>query len=115
MNHLLTLLAGRAIYDSLLRAGVEISEYQRGLLHSKTLTIDGHWSLVGSANVDCRSLFLNFEAGMVLYDERLAEQLEQQFERDAQDSTRIMPETWDRRPWYHVMGENFCRLFTPAL
>ena len=63
-NHLLTLLAGRAIYDSLLRVGVEIAEYQRGLLHSKTLTIDGHWSLVGSANVDCRSLFLNFEAGM---------------------------------------------------
>ena len=115
MNHFVTLLAGRAIYDSLLRAGVEISEFQRGLLHSKTLTIDGHWSLVGSANVDCRSLFLNFEAGMVLYDECLAEQLEQQFERDAQDSPRIIPEVWNRRPWFQVMGENFCRLFTPAL
>ena len=115
MNHFLTLMAGRATYGSLLRAGVEISEYQRGLLHSKTLTIDGHWSLVGSANVDCRSLFLNFEAGMVLYDEHLAAQLQQQFELDAQDATRIIPAVWDRRPWFHVMGENFCRLFTPAL
>lgn len=115
MNHRWTLLAGRAIYDSLLRVGVEISEYQRGLLHSKTLTIDGHWSLVGSANVDCRSLFLNFESGMALYDEPLAEQLEQQFERDVHDSIRIIPEVWNRRPWFHVVGENLCRLFTPVL
>jgi cardiolipin synthase len=115
LNHVWTLLAGRAIYDLLLNAGVEILEYQRGLLHSKTLTIDGHWSLVGSANLDCRSLFLNFEAGMVLYDERLAQQLEQQFERDAEDSVRIQSEVWNRRPWYQVVGESFCRLFTPVL
>ncbi|GDY09538.1 MAG: cardiolipin synthase [Planctomycetota bacterium] len=115
LNHVWTLLAGRSVYDSLLKAGVEISEYQRGLLHSKTLTIDGHWSLVGSANVDCRSLFLNFESGVVLYDERLAEQLEQQFERDTQDSARINPEDWERRPWFRVVGENLCRLFTPVL
>lgn len=114
-NHLTTLLAGRAIYDSLLNAGVEIAEYQRGLLHSKTLTIDGHWSLVGSPNLDCRSLFLNFESGVVLYDEHLAQQLEQQFERDLQDSILIKPEVWARRPWFHIVGENFCRLFTPVL
>jgi cardiolipin synthase len=114
-NHLWTLLAGRAIYDSLLKAGVEIAEYQRGLLHSKTLTIDGHWSLVGSANLDCRSLFLNFESGVILYDQPLAEQLEQQFERDLQDSTVVDPEAWARRPWFQVVGENLCRLFTPVL
>ena len=115
LNHVGALLAGRAIYDSLLNAGVEISEYQRGLLHSKTLTIDGHWSLVGSANLDCRSLFLNFEAGVILYDERLAQQLEQQFEQDAKDSIRINPADWDRRPWFHIVAENLCRLFTPVL
>ena len=115
LNHALTLFAGRSVYETLLSAGVEIWEYHGGLLHSKTLTIDGHWSLVGSPNVDCRSLFLNFEAGMVLYDERLAQQLELQFERDLQDSNRISPEAWARRPWYHVVMENFCRLFTPVL
>lgn len=114
-NHLATLLAGRAVYDLLLKAGVEISEYQRGLLHSKTLTIDGHWSLVGSANLDCRSLFLNFESGVILYDERLAEQLEQQFEQDVEDSIPIKLAVWDRRPWFHIVGESFCRLFTPVL
>ena len=115
LNHLGALLAGRSIYDSLLKAGVEIAEYQRGLLHSKTLTIDGHWSLVGSPNLDCRSLFLNFESGVILYDQRLAEQLEQQFELDTKDSKPIHPETWEHRPWFHIVGENFCRLFTPVL
>ena len=115
LNHVGALLAGRSIYDSLLKAGIEIAEYQRGLLHSKTLTIDGHWSLVGSPNLDCRSLFLNFESGVILYDQRLAEQLEQQFELDAKDSKPINPETWNRRPWFHVAGENLCRLFTPIL
>lgn len=115
MNHVWTLLAGRAVYELLLKAGVEISEYQRGLLHSKTLTIDGHWSLVGSANVDCRSLFLNFEAGVILYDENLAKQLEQQFENDLEDSIPIKQAVWDRRPWFHVVAESLCRLFTPVL
>ncbi|TXT20675.1 MAG: cardiolipin synthase, partial [Planctomycetota bacterium] len=109
LNHVGPLLAGRSVYDSLLKAGVEIAEYQRGLLHSKTLTIDGYWSLVGSANLDCRSLFLNFESGVILYDQPLAQQLEQQFERDLQDSLPINPETWERRPWFQLVGENLCR------
>ena len=109
------LLAGRAAYDALLRAGVEIFEYQRGLMHAKTLTIDGHWSLVGSANVDCRSMFLNFEAGVALYDVAIAERLERQFDEDARDSKRIDPTMWAQRSRLHVVGENFCRLFTPVL
>ena len=115
MNLRCPLLAGRSAYDSLLKAGVEIFEYQRGLMHSKTLTIDGHWSLVGSANVDCRSMFLNFEAGVAMYDKEIASQLEQQFERDARDSTQIMPDVWALRSRIHVIRENFCRLFTPVL
>ena len=115
MNLRWPLLAGRSAYDSLLKAGVEIFEYQRGLMHSKTLTIDGHWSLVGSANVDCRSMFLNFEAGVAMYDKEIASQLEQQFERDARDSTQIMPDVWALRSRIHVIRENFCRLFTPVL
>lgn len=114
-THRATLLAGRSCYDSLLKAGVEIFEYQRGLLHSKTLTVDGRWSLVGSANLDCRSFFLNFEAGMALYDAQIASELEQQFTQDAADSRQITVEEWAHRPQYHVMAENLCRLFIPVL
>ncbi len=114
-NHPMPLLAGRAVYDDLLQAGCEIWEYERGLLHSKTLTIDGHWSLVGSPNLDCRSLFLNFESGVILYDAAIAAQLQQQFARDAQDARLIDVDSWSRRGWVQHVAESFCRLFTPLL
>ncbi len=114
-SHIATRYAGRSAYDSLLAAGVEIYEYQRGLLHSKTLTIDGHWSLVGSANLDCRSLFLNFEVGVALLDGPLANQLAEQFDRDVTDALWIKPGVWSRRPRFEIVLENFCRLFQPVM
>jgi cardiolipin synthase A/B len=110
-----TLAAGRSYYESLLRAGVEIYEYQHGLMHAKTLTIDGQWSLVGTANFDTRSLFLNFEVGVAVYDEKIAKQLEEQFERDVARSTRISLDEWLERPESHVVFENIWRLFAPVL
>ncbi len=110
-----TLLAGRSYYDSLLRAGVEIYEYRKGLLHSKTLTIDGKWSLVGTPNFDARSLMLNFEVAVVMYDNKIAGQLESQFEADLQRTLKIELTDWSKRPIRHVLGENICRLFAPLL
>ena len=110
-----TLRAARSYYDSLIRAGVEIHEYQAGQLHSKTLTIDGCWSLVGTPNFDARSLYLNFEVGAVLYDRSLAEQLEHQFHEDLAHSRQIDAATWFERPVWDRLQENFCRMFSPVL
>jgi len=110
-----TLLAGRSYYDGLLAAGIEVYEYQRGLYHPKTLTIDGDWSLIGTMNFDNRSLKLNFEVAVAFYDRTIAAQLEQQFEHDLQYATRIDPNTWFQRSTWHQLGENFCRLFEPVL
>lgn len=110
-----TLAAGRSYYESLLRAGVEIYEYQHGLMHAKTLTIDSQWSLVGTANFDTRSLFLNFEVGVAVYDEGIATQLEEQFERDVARSNRVALEKWLERPERQVLTENIWRLFAPVL
>jgi cardiolipin synthase len=110
-----TLLAGRSYYEALLRAGVEIYEYQHGLMHAKTLAIDGQWSLVGTPNFDTRSLFLNFEVGVAVYDGRVAMQLEEQFERDVSRAGRIDLEAWMKRPELHVLVENVWRLFAPVL
>lgn len=114
-DHHFTVLAGRSYYDTLLRAGVEIYEYQRGLLHCKVLTVDGNWSLVGSPNFDYRSLMLNFEVAVVMYDDRVAVQLQQQFEEDLKYSQKIDATTWDDRPLRQVASENVCRLFAPVL
>jgi cardiolipin synthase len=110
-----TLLAARSYYDSLIEAGVEIYEYQAGQLHSKTLSIDGCWSLVGTPNFDARSLFLNFEVGAVLYDRSLAEQLEHQFQEDLSDARQIEAAAWFQRSIWDRLQENFCRMFSPIL
>lgn len=114
-DHHFTVLAGRSYYDTLLQAGVEIYEYQRGLLHCKVLTVDGNWSLVGSPNFDYRSLMLNFEVAVAMYDARIAAQLQEQFEEDLKYSKRIDPSTWNDRPLRQVAAENVCRLFAPVL
>lgn len=110
-----TVWAGRSFYDTLLRSGVEVYEYHKGILHAKTLTIDGSWSLVGSANFDYRSMLLNFEVGLALYGEKLARELEQQFEADLSDCRQIHLDHWDARPLGRVFVENLCRLFAPLV
>ena len=114
-SYLWTIYAGRSYYDSLLAAGAEIYEYQRGAMHSKTLSVDGQWSLVGSANLDSRSLALNFEAGLAVADQRIAAQLERQFEQDAGDSIAIDPIAWEFRPVWRSLAENTFRMFSPIL
>jgi cardiolipin synthase len=63
--------ASRSYYGVLLRAGVRIFEYQGGLLHTKSLTLDGEITLIGSANMDRRSFELNYENNVLLYDAAL--------------------------------------------
>ena len=61
--------SARSTYAAMLKSGVEIYEYPLGLLHSKSMTIDGRIALVGSANLDRRSLQLNFENNLLIVDE----------------------------------------------
>lgn len=75
----LVLWAGRSFYGELIAAGVEIYEFDRGMLHNKVIIVDGHWSMVGSANMDHRSFRLNFELSTVLYDDGLAADLQADF------------------------------------
>ena len=107
--------AARSYYDTLLDAGVELYEFQVGQFHPKTLTLDGCWSLVGTANFDARSLYLNFEVGVVLYDISLAEQLENHFDLDIPNAWRIDPATWSQRSTWERLKENACKLFSPIL
>lgn len=113
--HKITIWAGRSYFEDLLKAGVEIYEYQRGLLHSKTLTIDGSWSLIGSPNFDARSLLLNFEVGVVMYDEEIAEEIREHFRDDLRFARAVQLVQWQSRPVRKVLLENICRIFSPIL
>jgi cardiolipin synthase len=67
--------ASRSYYADLLAAGVRIHEYQGGLLHTKSLTLDGEVMLIGSANMDRRSFELNYENNILLYDPTLTAEM----------------------------------------
>lgn len=66
-------VASRSYYPDLLKAGVKIHEYVGGLLHTKSMAIDGELLLIGSANLDRRSLELNYENNILVYDAQLTE------------------------------------------
>ena len=69
--------ASRSYYADLLGAGVRIHEYEGGLLHTKSLTVDGEVTLIGSANMDRRSFDLNYENNILLYDAALTNTVRQ--------------------------------------
>ena len=77
----IVLWAGRSYYNDLCAAGVEVYEYPGGMLHSKVIIVDGQWGVVGSANMDERSLRLNFELSTLLYDHQLAQELTDDFDK----------------------------------
>jgi len=110
----LTLWAGRSYYRDLLLSGVDIFEYQSGMMHSKVVIVDDTWGMVGSANMDIRSFRLNFEASVFLYDQILAKQLEDNFQTMLQDAKQV-----ELRDTFHSFGvslrQGFARLVSPML
>ena len=90
--------AGRAAYDDLLAAGIQIYEYCPTMLHAKTLTVDGIWASVGSVNFDNRSFQLHDEVTLCVQSERFAAELHDAFERDLESSERIDADGWADRP-----------------
>jgi cardiolipin synthase len=109
------LFAGRYYWDDVLRAGVKVYQYTKGMMHSKVMLVDGEWASVGSANLDNRSLHLNFEANCLLYSARLAMDLEMAFLEDLTTSVRLDRHIFPARPWASRLLDNACRLMSPVL
>src|SRR5262245_28294300 len=89
--------ASRTNYGQLLRAGVRLFEMRECFLHSKTMVVDGWWSIVGSANLDMRSWLHNDETCVVVYDETFAAEMHRQFELDLAASQELSRRRWQRR------------------
>ncbi|MDQ6610855.1 MAG: phospholipase D-like domain-containing protein [Gemmatimonadota bacterium] len=93
--------AAHGTYAKLLRAGVRIFEYQPAILHAKTMVVDGQVGVVGSANLDFRSLWLNAECNLLLFNHETAAALEAAFTKDLGTSVEITAEMWKQRGWKH--------------
>ncbi len=97
-NHVTADWLARRHFRELLEAGARIHLYKHIMIHSKTATIDGIWSTVGTANIDRYSLLGNYETNLEVYSADLAGQMERMFELDMTNSREISAEEWDRRP-----------------
>ncbi len=87
--------ATRSYYETLLESGVKVYEYQPGRFHEKSLTVDGHWSLIGSANMDNRSASLNVENLFGIEDKSFALEMEKQFEENKKRSKEVLKDEWN--------------------
>jgi cardiolipin synthase len=104
-DHLLTRRSSRRLFGDLLRAGAQIYEYEAAMIHAKTMTIDGMWSVVGSTNFDNRSFGLNDEVNLAAIDEKLAARLEEDFVRDLKESRAVDYQAWRSRSIFERMHE----------
>lgn len=114
-THYFVKLASESYYHELLEAGVKIFEIKDGFMHSKVVSIDSRWSVVGTANFDNRSMTLNFEIGVVFYDPALTLQLDRTFDENVRQSRQINLADWRRRSIAKRTIENCARLFSSIL
>jgi cardiolipin synthase len=84
-------------------------------MHSKMMLVDDAWGYVGSANLDYRSLRLNFEVNCVLHSRSELAELRRGFEHDFSRSQRIEKTAFRQRPYRVRLAETLARLFAPLL
>jgi cardiolipin synthase len=94
---------------------VRIAEFHGGLLHTKSLLVDQKAAIFGSVNFDQRSLRLNFEISLIVYDEVFSAGLEKLVESYIAQSNFVDPKAWAKRPKWHHYLENAAHLTSPLL
>jgi cardiolipin synthase A/B len=107
--------ASRTLYEPLLQRGIRIYESAAPFDHSKAMVVDGLWSLIGSANLDPRSLRLNFEFNVACFDDVLAHELQNEFKRKLATSTEITLETLAQQTLAERFRNGVARFFIPLL
>jgi cardiolipin synthase len=103
----MALAIGRSHYAYLLEAGVKIFEIQNEVLHSKSTSIDGVWTSIGSSNFDARSVVYNDEVDALVLGSATAQEFQKMFDGDIAKARQIDPETWRHRP----MSERVLEMF----
>jgi cardiolipin synthase A/B len=114
-DHPILVNVGRSYYEELLRYGVKIYEYEAGINHAKVALIDEEWLMVGSANLDVRSMRLNFELNALVRDPATAGDLARVLSRDFENSKRIVEAEFAQRPRIQRWTESLVRPLAPLL
>jgi cardiolipin synthase len=104
-----------ALLDRLVAAGVKVAQFQGGLLHTKSITVDGHFCIAGSVNLDMRSLWLNFEISLFVYHTGFCTQLRELQQQYINQSIYVDPAEFSKRSNTQKLAASIMRLFAPVL
>ena len=107
--------ANKSFYKECLEAGIRIFEKGGKFIHAKTMVSDDYLSIIGSANMDCRSLELSYEINAYVYNEDIAKKNKRIFLEDLKECREISLDDWNDRPWYRKLTQAVMRLFAPLL
>lgn len=114
-DHFLVYWAGRSNIEELLRAGVRIWRYTKGFIHAKTMVMDRDIASVGTANLDNRSLSINFEVQTFIYDRPTSDLLGEHFLRDLEDAEECRLSQWEKRGIAVRILESLGRLWSSQI
>lgn len=95
--------------------GLRVHFHQQGLLHAKVMTVDEGFAMLGSANFDVRSFFLNYELNLLLYDDQATAQVRFAQQRYISESIEIAPKYWEVQPWTRTFAQRCAKLLGALL
>jgi cardiolipin synthase len=102
-------------FEELLLAGVKIYHYNAGFLHAKTISIDGNICSIGTTNMDIRSLHLSYENNVTIYDENIAQELENDYDTDLKKCTQFTMNDYKKISIFAKFRNSIVRLLSPLL
>ena len=114
-NHKYAGMASKALFEDLLEAGARIYQRAPPFIHAKAMIIDNTLALVGTANLDVRSLELNYETTVLVECQKMIDTLKDMVVEDMQRSTELELNAWLKRPAIQKLGENLAALMSPVL
>ena len=101
----LLVLAARSFYSQLMSHGVDIYERQNVMMHAKTIVVDGQTTVIGSTNLDYRSIEYNCELSAIIRNGAFGRQMQDLFKYDIRFSKQISPDAWRQRPMWDRVGQ----------
>jgi cardiolipin synthase len=107
--------AGNTFIADVVTAGVRVFLYEKGYLHAKTISIDSEICSIGSANIDIRSFSINYELNAVFYSERIAKEIESEFERDLEYCSEFDRAAYHKRGTAIRFRDSVARMISPLL
>ncbi|MEK6557845.1 MAG: phospholipase D-like domain-containing protein, partial [Candidatus Margulisiibacteriota bacterium] len=112
----LSFLATAAYLEDALLAGIKVYQYDpERFIHAKVITVDGIFASIGSANVDQRSMNINFEMNALIYDRKIVKDINEAFFRDLENSSQLTREMVSAKSSGTLIAESLVRLLSPIL